>query len=29
VVGRPILRAPDPVAAVEQLVAEMESFNVQ
>jgi orotidine-5'-phosphate decarboxylase len=28
VVGRPILRAPDPVAAVEQLVAEMESFNV-
>jgi orotidine-5'-phosphate decarboxylase len=29
VVGRPILRAPDPVAAVEQLVAKMESFNVQ
>ncbi|MFQ5801756.1 MAG: orotidine-5'-phosphate decarboxylase [Candidatus Methylomirabilales bacterium] len=29
VIGRPILRAADPVAAVEQLVAEIETFDVQ
>jgi len=29
VVGRPILKAPDPVEAVEKLVAEIETFGVQ